>query len=165
MLVVFGDRSYLHLNLDKATKYTSQMVQRVDLYNSAYGSFAETVSNAVRKETWGEDIGQNSWVSVDEYRHFLPWLELDAEKHLLEVVSGSGGPALFVARETGCRLTGIDANENGVATATRQAEKAGLTERVSFQVADATGRLPFGDDTFDAVLSMDAMNHLVNRRE
>src|SRR5688572_11332232 len=139
------------------------MAERVDLYDSAYGNFAEQVSSAVRKETWGEDIGQSSWVTVSEYKRFLPWLDLGPGKHLLEVGAGSGGPAIFVARETGCRVTGIDSNENGVANALALAREADLTEQVLFRVADATTTLPFDDDTFDAILSIDVMCHLVNR--
>jgi ubiquinone/menaquinone biosynthesis C-methylase UbiE len=78
---------------------------------------------------------------------------------VLEVASGSGGPAIYTARKTGCRVTGIDASESGVANATKTA--AG--ERVEFQVADADARLPFEDDTFDAILCIDSMNHFMNR--
>ncbi|MGH2426574.1 MAG: hypothetical protein ACRDF1_09885 [bacterium] len=42
------------------------MSDRVDLYNSTYGNFTEQVLAAIRRETYGEDIGQNSWVTADE---------------------------------------------------------------------------------------------------
>lgn len=63
--------------------------ERVDLYDSTYGHFTDPVLDVIRKETFGVDIGQNSWVTVDEYERFLPWLELAAEDHVLEVASGS----------------------------------------------------------------------------
>jgi len=141
------------------------MADPVDLYHSIYGNFAEEVLGAVRRETFGVDIGQNSWITADEYERLLPLLRLAADEHILEVASGSGGPALFLARATGCRVTGIDANENGVANAKRMAEAEGAAARVRFQVADATARLPFEDGAFDAVLCMDSMNHFPNRLE
>src|SRR5438874_1115835 len=55
------------------------MSERSDLYHSTYSHFNEHVLEAVRKETFGLDIGQNSWVTVDEYDHFVPWLGLTAE--------------------------------------------------------------------------------------
>ena len=100
------------------------MANRVDLYDSTYGDFSDRVLEAIRKEAFGADIGQNSWLTVDEYDRFLPWLELGPGHHALEVASGSGGPARCVARATGCRVTGIDANVSGVATASRMAAES-----------------------------------------
>jgi protein-L-isoaspartate O-methyltransferase len=97
--------------------------KRVDLFDSTYGHFSDRVLDEIRKETFGVDIGQNSWLTVDEYDRWFPWLNLSADDHVLEVASGSGGPALYTARTTGCRVTGIDANASGVATAAEMAEK------------------------------------------
>jgi SAM-dependent methyltransferase len=137
------------------------MTQRVDLFDSTYTHFTEQVLGDIRKETFGVDFGQNSWTTADEYERFVPWLELTADHHALEVASGSGGPALYLARTTGCRVTGIDRNESGVATAARLAE--GASQRVRFLVADATERLPFEDSSFDAALCIDSMNHFPDR--
>src|SRR5947207_5646013 len=139
------------------------MSERSDLYHSTYSHFNEHVLEAVRKETFGLDIGQNSWVTVDEYDHFVPWLGLTAESHLLEVATGSGGPALYLAKRTACRVTGVDANEEGVTTASQMARTSNQSSRVCFRVADANARLPFDDNSFDAVLCIDAMNHLPAR--
>src|SRR5512132_370770 len=98
------------------------MTDRVDLFDSTYSHFTDRVLDDIRKETFGEDIGQNSWTTAAEYARFISWLGLASDHHVLEVASGSGGPALHLARETGCRVTGIDRNESGVATASGLAE-------------------------------------------
>jgi SAM-dependent methyltransferase len=139
------------------------MAERVDLFNSTYSHFTEQVLEAVRRETFGVDIGQNSWVTVDEYEQFLPWLNLTAGHHVLEVASGSGGPALYLARTIGCRVTGIDNNESGVTTASQMAAKSGEAQQVQFSVADANTYLPFAENSFDALLCIDSMNHFPNR--
>ena len=139
------------------------MTERVDLFYSTYGDFAGQVLRAIREETFGRDIGQNSWLTVDEYDRFISWLGLAPEHHVLEVASGSGGPALYLAGRAGCRVTGIDANESGVATASRSAAEANLSRRVGFREADANAPLPFGDDTFDALVCVDSMNHFEDR--
>src|SRR5262249_43554681 len=90
-------------------------------------------------------------------------LQLTAAKHVREVASGSGGPALYVARTFGCRVTGIDNHESAVATATRLAAESKQADKVQFQIADASTRLPFDDDTFDALICIDAINHLPER--
>ena len=139
------------------------MPKRVDLFDSTYSHFTENVLDVVRKETFGEDIGQNSWLTVDEYDRFLSWLGLTSQHHVLEVASGSGGPALHLANTVGCRVTGIDANEKGVTTASQMAATADQADRLRFVVADANARLPFDDNTFDAVLCLDSMNHFQDR--
>ena len=139
------------------------MPERIDLFDSTYGHFNENVLDAIRKETYGVDIGQNSWLTVDEYERWLPWLELAVDDHVLEIASGSGGPALYMARTLGCRVTGVDANQSGVATASALAAKSDVAGRVHFQVADATALLPFDDNSFDALICIDSMNHFPDR--
>jgi SAM-dependent methyltransferase len=139
------------------------MAERVDLFDSTYQHFTERVHDAIRKETYGTDIGQNSWLTVDEYERWLPLLELGPEQHAVEVASGSGGPALHLARTCGCRVTGLDANAAGVATASRLAEADGLSARVRFEQADATATLPIADGSADALVCIDSMNHFPDR--
>jgi SAM-dependent methyltransferase len=141
------------------------MSQKVDLYDSAYGSFEAEVLERVRKKTYGKDIGQSSWTTTDEYRRWAEWLEFGEGSHLLEIGSGSGGPAIFMSKLTGCSITGIDINEHGITNAEVEAAKHGLADRVRFQKADADSMLPFADGSFDAVMSVDAANHFPHRQE
>ena len=138
------------------------MSNQVDLYNSTYGNFKEQALTEIRRETYGEDIGQNSWITTDEYDTFYSWLNLSAGDHVLEVASGSGGPAIYLAKKFKCRITGLDINEEGIKTATQQALDANVTD-AKFQVANVDQRLPFDDETFDAVMCVDSMNHFRDR--
>jgi ubiquinone/menaquinone biosynthesis C-methylase UbiE len=138
------------------------MSNQVDLYNSTYGNFKEQVLAAIRQETYGEDIGQNSWITTDEYDNFYSWLNLSADEHVLEVACGSGGPALYLAKKFKCRISGVDINEEGIKTANQQALDAHVTD-AKFHVVDVDQRLPFGDETFDAVMCTDSMNHFRDR--
>ena len=139
------------------------MAKRIDLFDSTYTNFTEQVLEAIRKETFIQDIGQNSWLTVEEYDRFLAWLGLAPEHHVLEVASGSGGPALYLANYASCQVTGIDVNPSGVAIATQSAVKSNQTERVSFRVVDANAPLPFVNNYFDSILCIDSMNHFPNR--
>jgi SAM-dependent methyltransferase len=136
---------------------------RVDLFHNTYANFTDAVLAAVRAEAFGEDIGQNSWVTAGEYGTFIEWLKLTPAAHVLEVASGSGGPALHLAQRSGCRVTGVDVNAHGVANARRAAALAGVTTRVRFELCDAAPGLPFAADSFDALLCIDSMNHLPDR--
>ena len=138
------------------------MSDQVDLYNSTYSNFKEQVLAEIRRETYGEDIGQNSWITTDEYDTFYSWLNLSPGEHVLEVASGSGGPALYLARKFKCRITGLDINEEGLKTANQSAQEANLSQ-ATFQFADVNQRLPFEDESFDAVMCTDSMNHFRDR--
>lgn len=138
------------------------MSTQVDLYNSTYGNFQERVLAEIRRETYGEDVGQNSWITTHEYDTFCSWLNLSPGDHVLEIASGSGGPALYLARKFKCRITGVDINEKGIKTANQQALAAQIMD-ASFQLADVNERLPFDDETFDAVMCIDSMNHFRDR--
>src|SRR5262245_6391462 len=129
----------------------------VDLYNLSYDKFTTQVMAEVRASTYGEDLGQSSWMSADELRQFISYLELKPSFHVLEVGSGSGGAALFVANSIGCRVTGIDCNEHGIRNANELARKSNVGRLAHFQVADASQLLPFEDNLFEAILSNDAM--------
>src|SRR5438552_1149734 len=137
----------------------------VDLYNTSYDNFSARVQAEVRAETYGEDLGQSSWMTADELRQFIRQLKLKPSSHLLEVGSGSGGPAVFVARTVGCRITGLDINEYGIKNANDLARRHQLGAPAHFQRADASRRLPFAPNYFDAVLSNDAMCHVPRRKD
>ena len=138
------------------------MPQRVDLYGT-YKHFTAQVLDAIRKETFGVDIGQNSWTTVDEYDRFISRLGLGSAHHVLEVASGSGGPAVYLANKIGCHVTGIDANASGIETATTLARATPHSDKLNFILADANMRLPFEDNTFDGLLCVDSMNHFPDR--
>jgi SAM-dependent methyltransferase len=139
------------------------MAANVDLYNNAYGDFASEVEAAVRREAYGEDIGQSSWMTAAEWLRFADQLLVSAESHVLEVGSGSGGPAVYLATLRGCSVTGVDINPHGVRNAQRLAAARGIANRVTFHALDGSQRLPFDDGVFDAVISNDALCHVPNR--
>jgi SAM-dependent methyltransferase len=139
------------------------MSRPVDLFDSTYTNFESDVLARVRRKTFGEDFGQNSWTTADEYRRWTDWLQLSTAQTVVEVASGSGGPALFLAQMTGARVRGFDINAQAVAGATARAAQLGLEDRLSFTVADGTCNLPLEAASCDAVICIDSANHFPNR--
>ena len=135
----------------------------VDHYGATYEGFAAEIYAGIRREAFGEDIGQTGWLTADEQDLFISWLGLDARSRLLDLACGSGGPTLRISRETGCSVVGVDLHERGVAAARQQAAAQGLEGRATFVPGDASRRLDFDDGAFDAVICVDAINHLPDR--
>jgi SAM-dependent methyltransferase len=140
---------------------------KVDLYDATYGRFDESLYREIRRETWGrngdEDFGQNGWITAKEQDQFIQWLSLSPGQRLLDVACGSGGPTLRLAERTGATVVGVDIHTDGINAGRRHAAARGLTELASFEVVDARGPLPFENESFDAVICIDAINHLPDR--
>lgn len=127
-------------------------------YRTTYGAVQP---DGMRREIYGRDIGQNSWLTAEQQEHFARIAGFTRDTHLLEIGCGAGGPALFLCETIGLALTGIDSEAAGVAAANDAAKARGL--RAEFLCADARARLPFDDARFDAVECIDAINHLGDR--
>ncbi|WP_352127778.1 class I SAM-dependent methyltransferase [Mesorhizobium sp. dw_380] len=70
---------------------------------------------------------------------------------VLDVGSGIGGPARFLAATYGCRVTGVDLSDPFVDAARYLTKRTGQSGQLSFQTASAL-ELPFDDGRFDIVL-------------
>jgi ubiquinone/menaquinone biosynthesis C-methylase UbiE len=132
-------------------------------YDANYGNFQTELYAEIRREAFGEDLGQNSWMTASEQDMFLEWLDLSPGKKLLDVGCGSGGPALRIATKTGCSLIGIDLHEQAISTAKSLAAQRKLNNGAEFRVVNASEPLPFPDMHFDAITCVDAINHIPNR--
>jgi SAM-dependent methyltransferase len=141
------------------------MVAAVDLYSNVYAHFESRAEAAVRERAFGEDIGQSSWITAAEWLRFADQARVQDHSHVLEVGSGSGGPAVYLATARGCRVTGVDINEHGVRNGEHLAVVKGVADRVTFHIGDASKPLPLSSASFDAVLSNDAMCHISNRQD
>jgi SAM-dependent methyltransferase len=138
------------------------MTDDVDLYDSHYAHLTSKALSDVRRETYDEDLGQSSWITLAEAREWFGLLSLAPGRRVLEVACGSGGMTRRMAEETGATAIGVDINVHGIEAATAAANRAGATS-VSYQVVDAGTRLPFPDASFDALFCNDAINHLPGR--
>src|SRR5215831_297664 len=105
-------RLWGRLHMAKSNPFTSP-----DHYKANYANFQSKLYAEIRRDAFGEDIGQNSWLTTEEQDRFIDWLNLSPGEVLLDVGCGAGGPALRTAAITGCSVAGIDVHEDAVATA------------------------------------------------
>lgn|SRR5262245_707957 len=134
-----------------------------DFYTSQYRRFSSELAAEIRREVYGKDIGQQGWRTIAEQDEIADLLHLGKDSHVLDVACGSGLPSLALVKQTGCLLTGLDIDADGIAHANAEASARGLTNRASFVLFDGNARLPFGDSTFDAVICIDAIAHFKDR--
>lgn len=87
---------------------------------------------------------------------------LDSTKRVLDVGSGIGGTSRCLAREFGCRVTGIDLTEEYCRTAAMLSARIGLEHLVDYRQGDATN-LPFADASFDVVWTEHAAMNILDK--
>lgn len=118
-----------------------------------------TANRAIRADIWepGEDVGQQSFITPRYLDELARRISIGPSDHLLDVGSGAGGPALYLAEATGCRVTGIEPNAVGVEVASSLAADAGLGDQLAFDAGTAM-EMPYADETFDVAISLNVVN-------
>ena len=82
-----------------------------------------------------------------------------ADDLVLDVCSGMGGPARYLAWKTGCDVTGLDLTASRVAGATELTDLAGLSGSVRFVHGDALD-MPFEDASFTLAIAQESFAHV-----
>ena len=78
-------------------------------------------------------------------------LDLQPGHLVLDVASGLGTSAIYLAQRFGCQVVGVDFSRKIVEQANANAAEAGISQLVQFKKGDAE-RLPFEDRSFDALI-------------
>lgn len=136
---------------------------RADGYEAFYRNFDSTLMRRLRREAYGEDIGQHSWVSAEEVRADIRRLQLSSSSRFLDLGCGPCGPLTFVLAEAGCVGTGLELSPSALQVGRARAESLGVEARLSVQEADLNEPLPFEPGSFDAAMSLDVVLHLRDR--
>lgn len=89
-------------------------------------------------------------------------LNLTPAMRVLDVGSGLGGPARWLAATYGCHVTGIDLTAAFCAAAEALTARLGLSERVTFRHGSAL-EMPFEDETFDVAWTQHAAMNIADK--
>src|SRR5262249_1871031 len=133
-------------------------------YGSLYREFDSPLMQQVRREAYGEDIGQHSWVSAEEMRCDIPRLRLVATSRLLDLGWGPCGPLTFLLAPGGCFGACVAVSPSALTWGRSRAKALGITHLLSLKEADVNEPLPFEPHSFDAAMALDLVLHVHDRR-
>ena len=108
------------------------------------------------------EFDQDHYGGVEAVEALADAAGVRAGQHVLDVCSGMGGPARWLAQRHGCRVTGIDFTPSRVAGAQRLTQWVRLDHLVDFVQGDATA-MPLPAASFDVVISQEAWCHIPDK--
>jgi SAM-dependent methyltransferase len=145
-----------------------------DLVTSHYGTedLVEVILDALAAH--GVDVDRltaSDLVPVDQLHaggpaatlEVLERLQLTDGARLLDVGSGLGGPTRLAASTLPVHVTGTDITPEVVDTARALTQRAGLADRVAFEVASGAS-LPFDSASFDAAMMIHVGMNIDDKR-
>ena len=86
------------------------------------------------------------------------------EAKVLEVACNRGRTMIQLAKRFGCKVTGVDLDENALQNAKANIEKNNLQDKLTLIHGDATA-LPFEDNSFDVIINEAMLTMLVGDRK
>ena len=123
-------------------------------------------ARGVRLDTLTEDelkeFDQDHYGGVHVVDILAAKVGIRREHHVLDVCSGMGGPARWIARQHGCRITGLDFTESRVEAAKRLTRRVQLDHLVDFVQGDASA-MPLQDSSYEVVISQESWLHVPNK--
>ena len=137
----------------------------------ASGNLLERLEAALRED--GADPATPTFAALAPYDQFhgrgleateeiAGQLTVSESDHLLDIGSGIGGPARYMANRFGCRVTGIDLTAEFCAVARHLTGLLGLEDSVSIHEGDALA-MPFAGSMFDGAYSMNVSMNIADK--
>jgi ubiquinone/menaquinone biosynthesis C-methylase UbiE len=109
-----------------------------------------------------KDHDQDHFGSIEANETLIARAGILRDHLVLDVCSGMGGPARYLAHRIGCRVVGLDFTQSRHLAAQRLTKLVGLDHLVSFRHGNALA-MPFDDASFDVVIGQEAWCHVPDK--
>lgn len=130
-------------------------------------------ADEIYRRLWRDNIHMGTWESADDTidvamdrtnRVMAAHAGITADSRVLDLGSGYGATARFLAAELGCEVVGLNISPRENELAEERIADAGLSDRVTIQYGDFHD-LPFADASFDVVWSQEALLHGADKHQ
>lgn len=138
-------------------------------YDAVYSAIpnSATFARLWRSHALGDDYPQGfehiSFLTLTEMRDMAAALGLAAGSTLVDLACGMGGPGLWIARETGARLIGVDISTAALERAGTRAVSLRLSSVARFALG-SFAKTNLGTATVDGVMTVDALQYAPDKQ-
>ena len=108
---------------------------------------------------WCEGVTSLEEAQLDKKRHIAKKLLLEPGMKVLDIGSGWGGLALYLAAEHKVHVTGVTLSTDQLETSVRRAGAVGFADRVTFKLQDYRSE----PEAYDRVVSVGMFEHIGRR--
>jgi len=141
-------------------------IKSMKLYNNVDRIFNELreIGKSISSTLLVEDLtkfDQLHYHGTDAIDIFIEKLEINEKTKILDVGSGMGGPARYIANQTGAEITAIELQSDQNNLAKDLTKKCGLSNKVNHICGDILD-YDFKNQTFDVVVSWLTLYHIAN---
>lgn len=128
------------------------------------------VAAVVEASGRSDNVGVDDLAPLDQFhvegiapvRRLAAKAGLNPSMHVLDVACGMGGPARYIAKHYGCRVTGVEYSQQFLETAQYLCELTKMDDQVEFVHGDATN-LSFADESFDVTWTQHAQCNIADK--
>ena len=135
---------------------STESADGLDRFRASYGLGERRVFDEIEQEVIGVVYRANGYTTLAEAIELARRLELGPGRRLLDIGTGCGWPALYLASTTGCDVVATDVPLEGLGHAVRRAQADGLGSRAAAVAASAQA-MPFRPGSFDAISHTDVL--------
>jgi sarcosine/dimethylglycine N-methyltransferase len=109
-----------------------------------------------------KDFDQDHYGGTEVLDALADAAEIVREHHVLDVCSGMGGPARWLAYQRNCKVTGLDFTTSRVEAARRLTQRVHLDHLVDFVHGDATA-MPFPPSRYNVLIGQESWVHIPDK--
>lgn len=121
----------------------------------------------IYRDVFGDEFAEEAdpcgFTTKSDLENIKKRLELGGDELLGDFACGRGGNGLYLARDLGARLKGIDLSENAVKIARKRVGHFGMEGRAEFSTGDLR-EMRYENHEFDAAICIDSLYMIPDKR-
>ena len=146
--------------------FTHQQI--IDYYNSTEDIYRQTwdLENTLAKHLgyWDETVKDLSRALQRHNEILAKRAAIKKSDIVLDAGCGVGGSSIFLAKQYGCRVTGITLSQQEAQQASKNAEHHGVADKTDFFVMDFSNTT-FPDESFDVIWALESVCHANDKQQ
>ena len=126
--------------------------EHYDLNNDFFASFLDPTMTYSSAYFYKDGLSLEE-AQLAKYERLCRQLHLKHSDHVLEIGSGWGGNAIYMAKNYGCKVTSLTISAEQLKLAQERVEAAGLSDKISIQMLDYRNM----EGQFDKIVSVEML--------